>query len=179
MRKSVILLVMAALLAMPLLAAAQNNESQGNLDVQIWSCTELECANRQDVFLVGQYAYIDYNSSVKGLIIAGSLKFPDGSSYQIMFPNRITSNTTGNFTIDLIAWKEGYNETFASKVIQFVDQLPASNTTANDTGPSAVQNPPTFDVIPILAILVVALAAIGVWRYSHRKVHHKRESKRM
>jgi hypothetical protein len=171
MKKS-ILLIAAVLLATPFLAAVQ---AQQSLDIKLMSCTEILCTSRKDVFLVGEYAYIDYNSSVKGLIVAGALRMPDGTSYQIMFPNRITSNTTGNFTVDLVAWKEGYQETMASKVVQFVDVLPDGNA----TGPPAEQNPLRIDIVPVIAVIIALLIVLGAWRYSKRKVHHKKESKRI
>jgi hypothetical protein len=153
MKKS--LLVLGMLIALPFLAAAQ---SPGTLDVKLMSCTELVCKHQKDIFLLNEGAYIDYNSSVKEISYAATLTNPDGTKYQISFPNRITSNVTGNYTVEITAWKEGYEETRTSKIVQFVDSYPKP------------ENPPVLDWVPLLALLAGFLTVFVAWRvYTHRK----------
>jgi hypothetical protein len=102
------------------------------------------------------------------------LTFPDDSKYQIMMPNRITSNTTGNYTVELTAWKDGYEETKLTKVIRFMEKQPASNT----------ENPPQVDLVRMLLVIVAAGFIIAVvWRITRRdrkpkKAETSKEKKR-
>jgi hypothetical protein len=131
------------------------------LDVRLTSCRDLLCVNSSDFFLPGEGAYIDYNSSVKGISYWAQLTFPDGTNYQITFPNRITSNVTGNYTVEVAAWKDGYDELTLTKVVQFVDVMPEEQ----------VQNPPVLDwTIFLLSMIAGVLTVLVVWRvYTHRK----------
>ena len=155
------------LLVLPAMAAA----ALPKLDLRLTSCRDLLCANSTDFFLVGEGAYIDYNSSVKGISYWAQLTFPDGTKYQITFPNRITSNVTGNYTVEVTAWKDGYDELTLTKVVQFVDKLPEQQ----------VQNPPVLDWAAfLLSMLAGFLTVIVVWRlYMHWKKpktsHEKKE----
>ncbi len=155
MKKS--LLLLGVLVVLPLFAAAQ--ESQQKINVTLMSCTELLCTNKKDIFLVNESAYIDYNSSVKDIFYSAMLTFPDGSKYQIMLPNRITSNFTGNYTVELTVWKDGYEETKLTKVVQFAEKLPAPN----------IENPPQVDLVRMLLVIVAAGFIIAVvWRLARR-----------
>jgi len=154
MKKS--LLLLGVLVVLPFFAAAQEKPQ---LSVTLMSCRELLCTNRADIFLLNESAYIDYNSSVKGISYSAILTFPDGSKYQIMLPNRITSNFTGNYTVELTAWKDGYDETKLTKVVQFVEKLPAPN----------IENPPQVDLVRMLLVIVaVGLIIAVVWRLARR-----------
>ncbi len=144
-------LIAGILIALPILIQAQ---SQGKVPVTIMSCTELECIHQKDVFFAGEGAYIDYNSTIKGISYAATLTHPDGTRQQIAFPNRITSNVTGNYTIDMTVWKEGYDETQASKIVQFVEVR---------------ENPPVLDWIPLAAVAGIAVVVFAAWRLSGRK----------
>ncbi|MCX6814719.1 MAG: hypothetical protein NTY20_03670 [Candidatus Aenigmarchaeota archaeon] len=155
MKKS-LLLVAAILMVLPFFAAAQEKP---RLNITLMSCRELQCKNRADVFLVNESAYIDYNSTVKEISYSAILTFPDGTEYQILFPNRITSNVTGNYTVEIIAWKDGYEETSVSKIVPFVDNASVSQNS---------QNPITINPIPILAIIIAVLLVVGLWRYFRR-----------
>jgi hypothetical protein len=167
--KRTLMVSVAVLMALPLIAAAAMR-----LDVNLMSCRELLCENATDVFLVGAGAYIDYNSSVRGISYWAQLTFPDGTKYQITFPNRITSNVTGNYTVEITAWKEGYDEFTGTKVVQFVDKLPESS-------PQNTQNPPVLDWQKFLLFVVAAVMTVLVVRriYSRRKrpVGKKAEAK--
>jgi len=157
MKKSLILAwALLAVLALPLIASAAMR-----LDVKLTSCRDLLCENSSDFFLPGEGAYIDYNSSVRGISYWAQLTFPDGTKYQITFPNRITSNVTGNYTVEIVAWKDGYDEMTLTKVVQFVDKLPEQQ----------VQNPPVLDWARfLLSMLAGLLTVIVVWRlYTHWK----------
>jgi len=161
MKKS-LLLAAVVLLALPFFVAGQETP---RLDVTLMSCTELQCTNQKDVFFVNESAYIDYNSSVKGISYSAILAFPDGSKYQIMLPNRIISNVTGNYTVELIAWKDAYDETRVTKVVQFVEKQPASNT----------ENPPQVDLVRILLVIVaVGFIITVVWRITRRNRKSKK-----
>jgi len=142
---------------MPAMAAA----ALPNLDLRLTSCRDLLCENATDVFLVGEGAYVDYNSTEKGISYWSQVTFPDGTKYQITFPNRITSNVTGNYTLDIVAWKEGYEETALTKVVQFVDTFPQEQS----------QNPPVLDwTIFLLSMIASVLTVLVVWEvYTHRK----------
>jgi hypothetical protein len=156
MKKS-LLVVAAVLLTLPFFAAAQ--ESLPKINITLMSCTELQCTNQKDVFFVNESAYIDYNSTVKEISYSAILTFPDGTKYQTAFPNRIISNVTGNYTIELIAWKEGYLDTSISKVIRFVEKQPASNT----------ENPPQVDLVRMLLVIIAAGFIIAVvWKITRR-----------
>jgi len=148
MRK-LLLAAFALLMALPLTGLAQEG---GKIDVVLTSCRDLLCTNRTDVFLVGEGAYIDYNSSLKEISYSATLTFPNGTIYQITFPNRIISNVTGNYTVEMIAWKEGYEETRLSETVQFVDKLPG------------LENPLRLDWAPALVLIGVALTAFVAWR---------------
>jgi len=149
--KSVVLLGALVFLMPAVFAAAQQLPK---INITLMSCTELQCINQKDVFLVNESAYIDYNSSVKEIVYAVTITFPDGTRYQTQFPNRITSNITGNYTIELTAWKDGYQDATVSKIVQFVEK------------PSDSQNPMTINPVPILAIAAAVLIVLGLWRYS-------------
>ncbi len=142
------------------------------LDVQLMSCRELLCTNRADVFLVGEGAYIDYNSSVKGITYWAQLTFPDGTKYQINFPNRVTSNVTGNYTVEMVAWKDGYDELTVTKAVQFVEKLPEAQ----------VQNPPVLDWQKFLLFVVAAVLTVlvlwGVYSRRKRPEHVKKAGKK-
>jgi len=154
MKKS--LLLLGVLMALPLFVSAQETRK---LNITLMSCRELLCTNRADVFLLNESAYIDYNSSVKGISYAAMLTFPDGSKYQIMLPNRIASNFTGNYTVELTAWKDGYEETKLTKVVQFAEKLPASD----------IENPPQVDLVRLLQVIIAAGFVIAVvWRITRR-----------
>jgi len=145
----------AALAFLPALAAAQEG---GKINVTLLVCRELLCASKADLFLLNESAYIDYNSSVREISYSAIFTFPDGAKYQAMLPNRITTNMTGNYTIEFIAWKEGYEETRISKTIQFVEKMPEP------------ANPATLDWVPVLAALGAGLTVFVAWRvYSRRK----------
>ncbi|HJW96691.1 MAG TPA: hypothetical protein VJ485_00840, partial [archaeon] len=135
MKKS--FMILGALLLMPVIivAIAAGQESRGRINVTLMSCAELQCVNRKDIFLLNESAYLDYNSTVNEISYSATLTFPDGTEYQTNFPNRITSNVTGDYMVEMIVWKEGYEETHLSKVVRFVDSL---------SGPSGqeAQNPP-------------------------------------
>lgn len=167
MKKSLLLAGMLILLIVSAAAA----QSPGKIDITIMSCTELVCDNQKDVFLVNEGAYIDYNSSVKEITYAATITFPDGTKYQTQFPNRITSNVTGNYTVEIIAWKEGYEEARASKVVQFVNELPQQ------------ENPPVLDWTRFLLFALAAgLTVFVVWgiyrrRKRSRTVSEKKEEK--
>ena len=162
-----LLLASAVLLVLPFIAAA----ALPKLDVVPTSCRDLLCTNRTDVFLVNESAYIDYNSSVKGISYWAQITFPDGTKYQLTFPNRITSNATGNYTVEIVAWKDGYEETAVTKVVQFVDKIPESK----------IENPPILDwQIFLLSMIAGVLTVLVVWRvYSRMKkpkpAPHKKE----
>lgn len=148
-----LLAVVSILAVLPFIAAAAMR-----LDFTLTSCRDLLCTNRTDTFLVGEGAYIDYNSSVKGISYWAQLAFPDGTKYQITFPNRITSNTTGNYTVEAVVWKDGYDELTVTKVVQFVDKLPEQ------------QNPPILDWERFLLFAVAAVLTIFVvWRIFRRR----------
>jgi hypothetical protein len=152
--KSVILVGALVLLIPAALAAAQELPK---LNVTLMSCTELECVNQKDVFLVNESAYLDYNSTVKNISYSATITFPDGTRYQTTFPNRIISNITGNYTVDIIAWAEGYQDTTVSKEVRFAEKSsPAS------------QNPVTINPVPLLAIAAAIILVFGLWRYSKR-----------
>jgi len=163
MKKS-LLAFAVVLAALPFFAAAEK------VPVELMSCRELLCTNRADTFLVNESAYIDYNSSVRGISYSATLTFPDGNKYQIMLPNRIASNFTGNYTVELTAWKDGYEETKLTKVVRFVEK------------PSEPQNPITINPIPVLVVILIVLIAIGSWRYlripeRRKERKHKKEKK--
>jgi hypothetical protein len=159
MKKS--FLLFGVLIVLPLFVVAQ--ESLPKINITLMSCTELQCTNQKDVFSVNESAYLDYNSTVKEISYSAAITFPDGTKYQTTFPNRITSNATGNYTVELIAWKEGYLDTSVSKVVQFVD---------NSSG-TPVQNPMTINPVPVLAIIAAALIVFALWRYSKKKFTEK------
>ena len=143
-----LLLAAAVLLVLPFIASAAMR-----LDVTLTSCRDLLCANASDFFLTGEGAYIDYNSSVKGITYWAQLTFPDGTKQQLQFPNRITSNITGNYTVEIVAWKDGYDELTVTKVVQFVDKIPEP------------QNPPVLDwEIFLLSMIAGILTVLVVWR---------------
>jgi len=153
MKKFLILAVL--LLVLPAIASAAMR-----LDVRLTSCRDLLCVNASDFFLPGEGAYIDYNSSIKGISYWAQITFPDGTKQQLQFPNRITSNTTGNYTVEMNVWKDGYDELTVTKVVQFVDALPQEQ----------AQNPLVLDWTWILIPLAGVLTALVVWRvYTHRK----------
>lgn len=164
----------AILLVLPLAAAAQ---SMGKIPIEVMSCTELQCIYRTDVFLTGQYAYLDYNSSVKGVTVSGILTFPDESIQQITFPNRIMPNISGTYLLQITAWKDGYDETVSTKFIQFVDNPLLDNSSVGNR--TVDQNPPKVDVIPIIAVIILAAGILAAWRYTKRTPRHKKESKRI
>jgi hypothetical protein len=162
MKKS--FLLFGVLIVLPLFVVAQ--ESLPKIDITLMSCTELQCTNQKDVFSVNESAYLDYNSTVKEISYSAAITFPDGTKYQTTFPNRITSNVTGNYTVELIAWKEGYQDTSVSKIVQFVEKSsPAS------------QNPMTINPVPVLAIIAAALIVFALWRYSKKKSPERKEEK--
>jgi hypothetical protein len=144
------------LLVLPAMAAAALP-----IDVRLTSCRDLLCVNSSDFFLPGEGAYIDYNSSVKEISYWAQITFPDGTKYQITFPNRITSNVTGNYTVEVIFWKDGYEETSLTKVVHFVDTLPGQQ----------AQNPPVLDWAAfLLSMIAGVLTVLVVWRvYAHMK----------
>jgi hypothetical protein len=170
-----ILAVVSIIAVMPFIAAAAMR-----LDVKLTSCRDLLCTNATDFFLPGEGAYIDYNSSVKGISYWAQLTFPDGTKYQITFPNRITSNETGNYTVEMTVWKDGYDELTVSKVVQFVDSIPEEQV----QGPENTQNPPVLDwPIFLLSMLAGVLTVLVVWSlYSRRKrpkpAHDKKTGKK-
>ncbi len=170
MKKS--FMILGALLLMPVIivAIAAGQESRGRINVTLMSCEELQCVNRKDIFLLNESAYLDYNSTVNEISYSATLTFPDGTEYQTNFPNRITSNVTGDYMVEMIVWKEGYEETHLSKVVRFVDSL---------SGPSGqeAQNPPRFEVIPILVFAVPVVLVFVLWRYSKRKSRNKKKPK--
>ena len=165
MKKSLILCGLLMLLAVSVAA-----QSLGRMDITIMSCTELTCINQKDVFFVDEQAYIDYNSSVKEITYAATITFPDGTKYQTQFPNRIISNVTGNYTIDITVWKEGYEEARASKVVQFVDS------------PSNAGNPPVLDwerfLLFGLAAALTVFVAWGIYRRRKPVPEKKAETKK-
>lgn len=165
-------LIMLAGAIIAVIAITFTVKAEMKLDVQLMSCREITCENRTDFFLPGQGAYIDYNSSVRGITYWAQITFPDGSKQQLQFPNRITSNTTGNYTIEMTAWKDGYDELNVTKVIQFVDKLQEEQ----------VQNPPVLDwQMLLLFALAAALTIFVVWSvYSHGKkpAHEKKAEKK-
>jgi hypothetical protein len=150
-------------LILPAMAAAQET-----LNVEVMSCTELECINQKDTFLVGESAYIDYNASVKGISYSALITFPDGQIYQTAFPNRIISNVTGNYTVDIIAWKDD-QEARASHTIQFVESLPE---------PAAAQEPARLDWLPVILILGTFAVMLAVWKFPKRKPSRKEPKKK-
>jgi hypothetical protein len=145
------IVVAAVLLVLPFLAAAQENP---RLNITLMSCRELQCWNRADIFLLNESAYIDYNSSEKGISYYAFLTDPNGTKYPIIFPNRIISNTTGNYTVEITAWKEGYEERHISRVVQFVEKIPEPE----------IQKPARLDWITVLGVLAVALTLFVGWR---------------
>ena len=154
MRKAILLL--GVLLALPAFAAAQ----PGRLNVAILSCTNLTCEIQKDAFFLDEQAYIDYNASMTGISYAATLTFPDGTSYQTQFPNRITSNVSGNYTVEMTVWMEGYDDINVTKIVQFVDRPSAGQ----------AQNPPAIDWVWVLIPLAAVLTAFVGWRvYTHRK----------
>jgi hypothetical protein len=166
MKKSLLLCGLLILLAIP--AAAQ---PLGKMNITLMSCTELVCEHQKDFFLVNEGAYIDYNSSEKGISYSATLTYPEGERVQIAFPNRITSNVTGNYTVEITAWKEGFEEARTSKVVQFVNELPGEQ----------VQNPPTVDWARILLfVLAAALTVFVAWGILRRRrsVPEKAEKKK-
>jgi hypothetical protein len=156
-----IVLFAALVLLMPALAAAQQLPK---INMSLMSCTELECINQKDIFLVNENAYLDYNSTEKEISYSAVITLPDGTKYQTQFPNRIISNVTGNYTIELTAWKEGYQDTTVSKVVQFVEK------------PSSTGNPLAINPVPILAVAAAIILVFGLWRYSKRKKSTKKKS---
>lgn len=152
------LVAAAILLALPVLAAAQEA-----LDVKIMFCMERECVNQKDFFYAGEGAYIDYNSTLKGITYAAFLIHPDGTRQQITFANRVISNVTANYTIEMTVWKDGYNETKISRTLQFVEapSLPAQS------------NPPVLDWMPLAVVAGAAVIAFAAWRVYKKKPEGK------
>ncbi len=162
-------MLLVALLLMPAITAAiATGQDSQKINVTLMSCIELQCVNRKDVFLLNESAYLDYNSSVKEISYSATLTFPDGTKYQTNFPNRITSNVTGDYMVEMVVWKEGYEETHVSKIVRFVDSL---------SGPSD-QNPPRFEVVPIVVIVIPIILVFTLWRYSKGKTGKKKAAEK-
>jgi len=159
--------VLAVLLAMPFLAAAQVQAEKLNLTLM--TCTELECINKKDVFLVNESAYLDYNSTVKEISFSATLTFPDGTKHQITFPNRVISNVTGTYTFEITAWKEGYEETTVTKNFQIVEKLPETQ----------ADNLPKLDWFPFAFIAVLVVLIFASWRFHRRKSPKKPEGEKI
>ncbi|MEM5812104.1 MAG: hypothetical protein QXN71_03570 [Candidatus Aenigmatarchaeota archaeon] len=159
MKKNLVVFI-ALSLAMPLISAER-------VPVTLMSCRDLLCTNRTDTFLVNESAYIDYNSSIREISYSATLTFPDGTKYQITFPNRITSNATGNYTVEMTVWKEGYEETKLTKVVQFVERIPERRT----------ENPYRVDIVPLITLVLSALIVFSLWKYSKRRQRQKGKRK--
>ncbi len=156
------LAVTAFFLASALMAWGVHAEK---VNVTLMSCKDLLCTVQKGAFLLNESAYIDYNSSEKEITYSAVLTFPDGKSYQINFPNRVVSNETGKYIVNMTVWKDGFEETKVYKEFSFIDSSPQT---------PAVENPPTLDIVPMLVIAIPIVIVLALWMHSNRK--HKKIS---
>ena len=85
-------------------------------EFSVLSCKDIDCKKKAKVFILDDFIYFDYSSSVEDLNVIGSLRFPDESIQKLTLPTSIKAEQTGNFEMEVTASKEGY-KTIKKKIL--------------------------------------------------------------
>ena len=87
------------------------------IDIELLTCKDKSCNEEATVFYKGDAVYLDYKSSVEGLLIEATLIFPDTTEKEISVPSSHLLETSGRYILKVIASKDGYKT--VAKEIEF------------------------------------------------------------
>ena len=87
-------------------------------------CKDEECEYESSVFIKGSSVYVDYESPIEGIQVAGSIASPDGSEKNITLPAVVQVAETGSYVLQVTASKKGYKSQTGEMDFAVIEQEP-------------------------------------------------------
>lgn len=157
------------------------NGTLEDMGVSLLTCTDPTCKNQSSMFLVGESAYLDFNSTTKGVKCNVKISTPAGSTTTLDLPTTITLSEKGTYFVAGSCSKQGFNPVTPSLMIGTLDSWPEVKTIQNCNENDICDNNEDHSICPqdcpepeeaaafpmeyIIGALIVIVAAILIWKF--------------
>jgi hypothetical protein len=90
----------------------------------VYLCKDEECEYESSVFIQGDSIYMDYESPIDSIQVAGIISYPDESEENITLPSVFQAVETGSYALLVTASKEGYKSETGEIYFAIIEEEP-------------------------------------------------------
>lgn len=160
------------------------NGTLRDMDAWLISCTDSACANQSSMFLVGNSAYIDFNSTKTGVQCIAKVTTPRGSTTTLSLPATQSLAEEGTYLVSGECKKSGYHDETPSLMLGALGSWPTVKTIQNCNENDVCDNNENHSICPqdcpqpesaafpveyIIGGVAVLAVAVLLWKFVLKK----------
>jgi hypothetical protein len=155
------------------------NGTLADMDSWLLSCTDSTCSNQSSMFLVGQSAYLGFNSTTDDVTCTAEISTPSGIKTTVGLPTSITLQEKGTYSVSGSCKKSGYHDATPSLMLGALSSWPTVKTIQNCNENNVCDNnenhsicpqdcpepePTAFPIEYIVGAVALIIAALLAWK---------------